>query len=106
MSDHGAVVRLPPVSGEESSHHPVAASAVPDEDAAGPKHAGHFADDCRVVARIEEETEGREQIDDRVKAASPSGWHLPHIAASVAKGRTRPALARDRQQVGGVIEAV
>jgi hypothetical protein len=55
---------------------------------------------------MHKESERREEIDDRVESLRPSGWHLAHISTSVAKILAGPTLARDFEELLGVIESI
>lgn len=106
VRNESAVVRLPPVTAEETRHHAVAAAAVPHQYSAGLQHARKFPDDARVVRRVVEEAERREEIEHAVEAPAPSRRELPHVAAHVAEPRARAPRPGDLQQVRREVESI
>jgi hypothetical protein len=106
VADHRAVVALPPVALEEARHHAVAAAAVPHEHAARREHARELRDHAPVVARVEEEAERGEEVDDRVEATRPPRRQAAHVAARVAQRASGAARAGGVEQRLGVVEAV
>lgn len=106
MGDERAVVRLPPVAAEEARHHAVAAAAVPDEKAARLENARKFLDHARIVRRLVEEAERREEIEHAVEATGPSRWQLSHVTARIPQSRPRAARPGEFQQVARVVQSI
>ena len=106
MPDHRSVVRLPPVSSKETAHDAVTASPVPHENPAWPQYASELSNDSRIVSRIDEEAERREEIENGIESSAPTRGQLSHIAARVAERPASPTLAGKSQQFGRIIEPV
>jgi len=106
VRDQGAVLCLPPVAGEEARHHAVAITPVPDEQPTRLEDARELGDHSRIVRRIAEKAERREEIQHGVKSSSPAGGQFAHVAPQVTESRTGSALFRAREEVRGVVETV
>lgn len=106
MRDHRSVTGLPPVSRKKPRHYAVATPAVPHKESSRTKNARELGNDFHVIARVGEESERREKIDDRVEASGPFRRHPAHVAARVSKPRSGSALASDFQEVFGVVEPI
>jgi hypothetical protein len=68
---------------------------VPDQKSAGPQHPREFLDDLCVIGWMREKTEGRKEIQHRVKSSRPTPGESAHIAALIAQIWSRSALPRD-----------
>jgi hypothetical protein len=55
---------------------------------------------------MREESERREEIQDRVESLRPSIGHAAHVALRIAKIRPLPALARHIEQLLRIVEAI
>src|SRR5688500_19685120 len=106
VADHRAILGLPPVAREEPRHHPIAASTVPHELAAGLEHPRELRNDPRIVRRLDEEPKRGEEIDDGIEAPGPRRGQTTHVATPVAKRTSRAALLRDGEQVRRIVQSI
>ena len=79
---------------------------MPDKDSTGLQHSRKFLNHFDVVRRISKESEGCEKIENGIESTCPVRRQLSHVAARVAKIRSCAALARELQQMLGVVEPV
>ncbi len=79
---------------------------MPHQPASGREHPGEFTDDSSVVGWMSEETERCEKIEDYFETVLPSSGQSPHIAVGVSQHRTGSAIARDLQEVLGVVDRI
>ena len=99
-------VGLPPVARQKPGHHPIAAAAVPDEDAAGLQYPRKLPDDTGVVGRVRKEPEGREQVHYRIETSGPARGHFAHVAARVSERSTSSTSPRHCQQLLRVVQSI
>ncbi len=79
---------------------------MPHQPASRREHAREFCDDAAVVSRVGEKPERCEKIEHYFEPVLPSGREPPHVTVGVAKVGAGPAIARDLQEILGVIDRV
>jgi len=106
LRDDRPVAGGPPIAGEELRHDAVTAPSLPDHDAAGTEHARALGDHARIVARVVEEPEAREEVHHCVEATAPRRREPPHVGALVPQVLPGTSRLREAQQVRGEVEAI
>lgn len=106
LRDDRPIACAPPIARQETRRDAIAAGSVPHQHAARRQDAREFPDDAFVVARVGEEAEGREQVDDGVESPGPGPRQASHVAAPVTQVAAHTATRRGFQQLRRVIETV
>src|SRR5690242_5729512 len=91
VADHGAVVRLPPITNQKTSDDTIPTATMPYECATRPENARELVDDARVICGLNEETKGREEIQNDIESAGPSLGEATHVTPRIAKMLSRSA---------------
>ena len=79
---------------------------MPHQHAARPQHPGELPDDPRVILRVAEEAERREQVEHGVEPPGPARGQRAHVGRGVAEGPAGAALPGEGQQRARIVHAV
>jgi len=79
---------------------------VPDEPAARCEDPREFSNDSRVIRGVSEKPERCKKIENDFESVLPSGRQPPHVPMGVAEIGTGSTIARDLQELPGVVHRI